>query len=55
MAIKAKSQETYPVNGSGDIRSGQVAFINATIVVNADQTITNGTLLIKGSFTPLIF
>ena len=48
IAFVAKSQETYPVNGSGDIRSGQFAFINANIVVNADQTITNGVLLIKG-------
>ena len=48
IAFVAKSQETYPVNGSGDIRSGQFAFINANIVINADQTITNGVLLIKG-------
>ena len=43
------SQETYPVNGSYDVRSGQVAFTNAQIVVNADHTISNGTLLVKGS------
>lgn len=43
------SQETYPVNGSHDVRPGLVAFTNARIVVNADQTIENGTLLIKGS------
>ncbi|TKC00832.1 amidohydrolase family protein [Pedobacter cryophilus] len=48
IAFIAKSQESYPVNGSGDIRSGQFAFINANIVVNADQTITNGVLIIKG-------
>jgi imidazolonepropionase-like amidohydrolase len=41
------AQETYPVNGSWDIRSGQYAFTNATIVVSASQTITNGTLIIK--------
>ncbi|HEY0900068.1 MAG TPA: amidohydrolase family protein, partial [Sphingobacteriaceae bacterium] len=46
---KGYSQDTYPVNGSYDVRSGQVAFTNAQIVVNADQTINNGTLLIKGS------
>jgi imidazolonepropionase-like amidohydrolase len=40
-------QETYPVNGAWDVRSGQYAFTNATIVVNATQTITNGTLVIK--------
>ncbi len=43
----AQAQQTYPVNGSWDVRPGQYAFTNATIVVNADQTITNGTLLIK--------
>jgi imidazolonepropionase-like amidohydrolase len=42
------AQQTYPVNGSYDIRQGTYAFTNATIVVNASQTITNGTLLIKG-------
>jgi imidazolonepropionase-like amidohydrolase len=41
-------QQTYPVNGSYDTRPGQFAFTNATIVVNANQTISNGTLLIKG-------
>lgn len=42
------SQQTYPVNGSYDIRQGQYAFTNATIVVSATQTIKNGTLLVKG-------
>ena len=42
------AQQTYPVNGSYDIRQGLFAFTNATIVVNANQTIKNGTLLIKG-------
>ncbi|WP_345950105.1 amidohydrolase family protein [Mucilaginibacter sp. PAMB04274] len=41
------AQETFPVNGSWDIRSGQYAFTNATIVVSASQTINNGTLVIK--------
>ncbi len=43
----ASAQETFPVNGSYDVRQGQYAFINATIVVNANQTISNGVLLIK--------
>ncbi len=43
----SSAQETYPVNGAWDIRPGQYAFTNATIVASADQTITNGTLLIK--------
>lgn len=42
------AQQTYPVNGSYDVRQGTYAFTNATIVVSASQTITNGTLLIKG-------
>lgn len=42
------AQQTYPVNGSYDIRPGMYAFTNANIIVNANQTITNGTLLIKG-------
>lgn len=42
------AQQTYPVNGSYDIRPGNYAFTNANIVVNANQTISNGTLLIKG-------
>ncbi|GAB3931086.1 amidohydrolase family protein [Mucilaginibacter myungsuensis] len=41
------AQDTYPVNGPWDVRPGQYAFTNATIVVSADQTITNGTLLVK--------
>ncbi|QKJ31899.1 amidohydrolase family protein [Mucilaginibacter mali] len=43
----SRAQQTYPVNGAWDIRPGQYAFTNATIVVSADQTITGGTLLVK--------
>ena len=46
-ALLSRAQETFPVNGPWDVRPGQYAFINANIVVNADQTIANGTLLIK--------
>ncbi|MFC1222303.1 amidohydrolase family protein [Pedobacter sp. BG31] len=42
-------QTSFPVNGSYDTRPGMFAFTNATIVVNANQTLTNATLLIKGS------
>lgn len=41
------AQQTYPVNGSYDVRPGLYAFTNANIVVNANQTISNGVLLIK--------
>ncbi|MEO7214476.1 amidohydrolase family protein [Mucilaginibacter sp.] len=43
----SRAQETFPVNGSWDIRPGKYAFTNATIVVNADQTINKATLLIN--------
>jgi len=43
----SRAQQTFPVNGVQDIRPGQYAFTNATIVVNSQQTIPNGTLLIK--------
>ena len=41
-------QTSFPVNGSFDTRPGMFAFTNATIVANANQTLTNATLLIKG-------
>jgi imidazolonepropionase-like amidohydrolase len=47
LAYATRAQETYQVNGSWDVRPGLYAFTNATIVVNADQTISNGTLLVK--------
>ncbi len=43
----SRAQETFPVNGAQDIRPGLYAFTNATIVVSANQTIANGTLLVK--------
>jgi len=43
----AAAQETFPVNGVQDIRPGLYAFTNATIVINPDQSIKNGTLLVK--------
>ncbi|MDR6783699.1 imidazolonepropionase-like amidohydrolase [Pedobacter africanus] len=42
------AQQTYPVNGTYDIRQGLYAFTNANIVVSANKTISKGTLLIKG-------
>ncbi|WP_316830708.1 amidohydrolase family protein [Pedobacter aquatilis] len=48
-AILFAQQTTYPVNGSYDTRPGMFAFTNATIVVNANQTLSNATLLVKGS------
>ena len=48
MLGQAYGQDSYPVNGSHDIRPGMVAFTNANIVVSAEQTISNGTMLVKG-------
>lgn len=47
LSIRSMAQDTFPVNGSWDKRPGLYAFTNANIVVNADQTISNGTLLVK--------
>ncbi|MGY3054267.1 imidazolonepropionase-like amidohydrolase [Pedobacter sp. UYEF25] len=41
-------QNTFPVNGSFDVRPGLFAFTNATIVVNGSQTLKNATMLVKG-------
>ncbi|MBS1592435.1 MAG: amidohydrolase family protein [Bacteroidetes bacterium] len=41
------AQETFPVNGVADKRTGSYAFINATIVKDAQTTLQNATLIIK--------
>lgn len=43
----AISQETYPVNGVADKRTGVYAFTNATIYKDAQNSISSGTLVIK--------
>lgn len=48
ITILFAQQTTFPVNGSFDTRPGMFAFTNATIVINANQTLSNATLLIKG-------
>ncbi len=47
LSVAAAAQETYPVNGTADPREQYTAFINATIVKDAQNTIQNGTLLIR--------
>ncbi len=42
-----QAQETFPVNGVADKRDDCYAFINATIVKDAQNKVTNGTLIIK--------
>lgn len=41
------AQETFPVNGVADIKEGCYAFTNATIVKDAQTTLSNATLLIR--------
>ena len=41
------AQETFPVNGVTDIRSGAYAFVNATIVKDAQTTLQNATMVIR--------
>jgi imidazolonepropionase-like amidohydrolase len=41
------AQETFPVNGTSDKNHTIYAFINAKIIVDADETIDNGTLVVK--------
>jgi imidazolonepropionase-like amidohydrolase len=45
--VKASAQETSPVNGVADKRTGSYAFTNATIVKDAQTTLSSATLLIK--------
>ena len=42
-----EAQPTFPVNGVADVRSSPLAFINATIVKDAQTTLSNATLLVK--------
>src|SRR5688572_6379935 len=41
------SQATFPENGVANPRHGYYAFVNATIVKDANTTLTNATLIIK--------
>jgi imidazolonepropionase-like amidohydrolase len=43
----ASAQETFPVNGIADKRDGAYAFTNATIVKDAQNKLTNATLVIR--------
>ncbi len=46
-ALLLQAQETFPVNGVADKREGCYAFTNATIVKDAQTTLTNATLVIR--------
>ena len=43
----AGAQATFPENGVADPRHGYYAFTNATIVKDANTTLTNATLVVK--------
>ena len=45
--VSNAQESTFPVNGAANKIHNYYAFINAKIFVNADETIDNGTLLIK--------
>lgn len=45
--VSVFSQETFPVNGVADPRTGTYFFTNATIVQNAETTLTQASLHIK--------
>lgn len=45
--FSALAQATFPVNGVADPKNGYYAFTNATIVKDAQTTVTNATLVIR--------
>ncbi len=47
LALLTQAQETSPVNGTADERTGTYAFTNATIIKDAQTTLQNATLVIK--------
>ena len=47
LSVTTNAQETFPINGIRDVRSGLYAFTNATIVQNSSSKIEKATLLIK--------
>lgn len=47
MLVKGYTQQTYPVNGVADERSGSYCFINAQIVKDAGTTIQNGVMIVR--------
>jgi imidazolonepropionase-like amidohydrolase len=47
LSTATRAQESFPVNGVADPRSGSYAFTNATIVKDAATSIPNATLVIK--------
>ncbi|HEY0029500.1 MAG TPA: amidohydrolase, partial [Bacteroidia bacterium] len=48
------AQETFPVNGTSNKNHTIYAFINAKIVVDADETIDNGTMIVQDGMIKLV-
>jgi imidazolonepropionase-like amidohydrolase len=47
VSLQAIGQATFPVNDIANPKDGHYAFVNATIVVNAQSTLQNATLIIR--------
>lgn len=47
VSVVSKAQESFPINGLRDVRSGLYAFTKATIVQNSTTKLEKATLLIK--------
>jgi imidazolonepropionase-like amidohydrolase len=45
--LSIQAQESFPINGIRDVRSGTVAFTNATIITNEKTKLEKATLVIK--------
>ena len=46
-SIVLNAQQTFPLNGVADARTGSFAFTNATIVKDGQTTLSNATLIIR--------
>ncbi len=46
--VQTTAQATFPVNGVANPQNNVYAFTNATIVKDADNTLTNATMIVKG-------
>jgi imidazolonepropionase-like amidohydrolase len=47
LSLIGQAQNTFPVNGVADPRTGHYAFTNATIVKDANTTLTNAAMVIR--------
>jgi len=54
LTLVANAQETFPVNGSANKNHTVYAFINARIVVDANEIIENGTMVVKDGTIQLV-